>query len=89
MLVIKKRLGKGGTSTPAFQENECAQAAVDFKDMSENGAVYFVAGNKGWISMFWRSFPLFGKEQSSCLDDWSGKEIAYWKSVLCCAFEWK
>lgn len=40
--------------------------------MCENGAMYSVAGNNRWISAFWRSFPLFGKEQSSCLDVWSG-----------------
>lgn len=71
MLVIKKRLCQGGTSTPAFQENKCAQAAVDFKVLHENGAVYFVAGNNRRSSTFWKSFPLFGKEQGSSLDDWS------------------
>lgn len=72
LVVIKKKLEKGGISTSAFQENKRAQAAVEFKVMYENGAVYFVAGNNRWISIFWRSFPLLGQEQGSCPDEWSG-----------------
>lgn len=82
-VVTKKRLGKGRISTPTFQENKCAQAAVDFKVMYENGAVYFVAGNNRWISTLWRSFPLFGKEQGFCLDDWSGNCLMEISPVLC------
>lgn len=45
LVVIKKKLGKGGISTSAFQESKCTQTAVDFKGMYENGAGHFVAGN--------------------------------------------
>lgn len=51
--------------------------------MYENGAVHFEAGNNRWISTFWRSFPLFGKEQGFCLDDWSGNCLLEISPVLC------
>lgn len=76
LVVIKKRLGKGGTSSPAFQENKCAQAAVDFKVVHENGEVYFVTGKTQVDFNILEEFSFVCQRTGM-----AGLGIAYWMEI--------